>query len=189
MKIIIKIWIYLEMVQLVCLTEFWNWKRPLHPRMTSNWLITPRQHANSVWSDADKPVTVTNRLTLSQQCSQLQGRRDWKQPDKSMSRSSELFTRLVKGCARSVAVRCRWRCQSCKRTGGTQSTKTSQAHPWRPDTQTHSFPAAAWDCGIHVALFPQVITLITLEHAVCFILSGDFELSFNDKEYCTFVKS
>ncbi len=146
--------------------------------MTSNGLITPRQHANSVRSEADKPVTVTNRLFRAETWLKTPWQKRVPQQRVVYAFGKRLCEKRgagKRGAGPDRAVRCRWRCTSCKRTGVTQSTETSQAHPWRPDTQTHSFPAAAWDCGIYVALFPQVITLITLEHAVCFILSADFE--------------
>lgn len=115
-----------------------------------------------------------------------------------MSRSSKLFTSFVKGCARSVAkeetqLRPRLGCQepvtlSIMQTDRLTTQPAAELNQLkhhnhiRKDSRhtrhINSFQAAVWDCGIHVAFFPQVITLITLEHSVCFVLSGvydDFE--------------
>lgn len=136
--------------------------------------------------------TCEHRQTKS--CLTSGQRRDLKQPDKTVSHSSKLFTSFVKGCARSVAKeetqrRPRLGCQEPVTLSIMQTDRlTTQPeaelnqlkhhNPIRKDNRHTRHIHFKRLCGIHVALFPQVITLITLEHGVCFVLSGiydDFE--------------
>lgn len=108
----------------------------------------------------------TNRFTLSLQCSLTSGqRRDLKQPDKTVSRSSKLFTSFVKGCARSVAkeeTQCRPRlgCQepvtlSIMQTDRLTTQPAAELNQLkhhnpickdnRHTRHIHSFQAAVWD--------------------------------------------
>lgn len=127
------------------------------------------------------------RFTLSLQCPLTSGQiLDLKQPDKTLSRSSKLFTSLVKGCARSVVkgetqLSGAGDCLSCKRTGWLHS-RRQKSISWNITTPSvkltdteDTFIHFKLLCGIHVALFPQVITLMALEHGVCFVLSDVYD--------------